>query len=252
VTAHGGTRSGAPVSAPTLGLIGQFALLAVLRPGLAGWLAGAGYAVAVWALLTGAVRRGGLWSFGPANRVTLIRTVLVGGVAALVADSIGGEAPVAVLVTIGTAALILDAVDGAVARRTGTSTALGARFDMETDASLILVLSVYVAGRYGAWVLAIGLMRYAYVAAYRLLPWLRRPLPPRYSAKVVAAVQGVVLMVAVAGVLPHTVTLAAIVVALALLVWSFGHDVGLLWRMDRAATAARRMRTLPDTSTVVR
>ncbi|GAA4940924.1 hypothetical protein GCM10023238_03240 [Streptomyces heliomycini] len=41
-------------------------------------------------------------------------------------------------------ALILDGVDGKVARRTGTSTPLGARFDMEVDAFLILVLSVYV------------------------------------------------------------------------------------------------------------
>ena len=39
----------------------------------------------------------------------------------------------------------LDAVDGQVARRTGTVSALGARFDMEVDAFLILVLSVYVA-----------------------------------------------------------------------------------------------------------
>ena len=44
-----------------------------------------------------------------------------------------------------TVALLLDAVDGQVARRTNTVSALGARFDMETDAFLVLVLSVYVA-----------------------------------------------------------------------------------------------------------
>ena len=53
--------------------------------------------------------------------------------------------------------------------------------------------------------LAIGLARYALLAAGRLLPWLRRPLPPRYWCKVVAAVQGIVLTVAAAGVLPHAV-----------------------------------------------
>ena len=37
---------------------------------------------------------------------------------------------------------VLDAVDGHVARRTGTATAFGARFDMEVDAFLIVVLSV--------------------------------------------------------------------------------------------------------------
>ena len=46
-------------------------------------------------------------------------------------------------------ALLLDAVDGGVARRTGTVSGFGARFDMEVDAFLILVLSGYVAGRLG-------------------------------------------------------------------------------------------------------
>jgi phosphatidylglycerophosphate synthase len=243
VSASAHTEVGRPVGDPALGLIGQFALLAVLAAGvrldLAGWLAGAAYAVGGWAMLTVAIRRSGLRSFGPANQITLVRAVLVGGVTALVADSIGGRAPVGVLVTTAAAALILDAVDGKVARRTGTSTALGARFDMEVDAFLILVLSVFVAGRYGAWVLAIGGMRYAYVAAYRLLPWLRRPLPPRYSAKVVAATQGVVLVIAGAGVIfPGWVIRTSIVVALGMLGWSFGRDILVLWRT--------RPRTRPD------
>ncbi len=40
------------------------------------------------------------------------------------------------LVALASAALVLDAVDGQVARRTGTATALGARFDGEVDAFL--------------------------------------------------------------------------------------------------------------------
>src|SRR5919199_1802310 len=67
---------------------------------------------------------------------------------------------------------LLDCVDGQVARRTRTTSALGARFDMEVDAFLLLVLSVVVARAAGPWVLAIGLMRYAYVAGGALLPWL--------------------------------------------------------------------------------
>ena len=47
----------------------------------------------------------------------------------------------------------------------GTTSPLGARFDMEVDAFLILVLSVYVGRTIGAWVLAIGVARYAFVAA---------------------------------------------------------------------------------------
>ena len=97
--------------------------------------------------------------WGPACWVTLARATLAVGVAALVADSFTHDTPVALLVTLAGIALVLDAADGWVARRTGTASALGARFDGEVDAFLILALSVYVAPIYGAWVLAIGAAR---------------------------------------------------------------------------------------------
>ena len=74
---------------------------------------------------------------------------------------------------------------------------------MEVDAFLILVLSVYVARaarRVGAGDRR-GALRASSAAGW-VLPWLRAPLPPRYWRKVVAAVQGIVLAVAAAGVLP--------------------------------------------------
>jgi phosphatidylglycerophosphate synthase len=95
------------------------------------------------------------------------------------------------------------------------------------------VLSVDAARSVGAWVLAIGVARYAYVAAGRVAPWLREPVPPRYWGKCVAATQGVVLTVAVAGVLPVFVVDAVLGVALVLLAESFGHDVRVLWCRQR-------------------
>jgi phosphatidylglycerophosphate synthase len=127
-------------------------------------------------------------------------------------------------------ALALDWVDGQVARRTRTTSAFGARFDMETDAFLIAVLSAYAAPSYGWWVLLIGAARYLLWLAERVLPWLRRPVPPRYWRKVVAAIQGIVLATAVSGLLPRALTEALLVVALALLAESFGRDVWWLWR----------------------
>lgn len=62
------------------------------------------------------------------------------------------------------------------------------------------------------------------------LPWLRGSVPPRYWYKVVAALQGVVLTVAMAEVLPRPVAGAAFAVALLLLAESFGRDVWQLWR----------------------
>ena len=141
------------------------------------------------------------------------------------------------LVTLTVVALALDAVDGWVARRNGTASALGAHFDGEVDAFLILVLSVYVARSAGAWVLAIGAARYAFLAAGWLLPWMREPLPPRYWRKVVAATQGIVLTIAAADVLPPALTQAALVAALALLAESFGRDVVVA--VDATGTPAR-------------
>ncbi|THJ01699.1 CDP-alcohol phosphatidyltransferase family protein, partial [Nocardioides sp.] len=168
---------------------------------------------------------------GPADRVTLIRAVLACGVAALALHGLVADPYVGVLVTLSSVVLVLDAVDGYVARRTATASPFGARFDMEVDAFLIAVLSVHVAPEGGWWVLAIGGMRYAYVAAGRLLPWLRRPLPPRFSAKTVAALQGIVLTVAASGLLPGWLTVASLVVALLLLVDSFGRDAWWQWRL---------------------
>ena len=165
---------------PVVGFVGQLVVLAILAAtvglGGAGWLAGVGYGLVVWAVL----RRCRL---GPADRVTLARATLVGGVTALVVDSFARPEPVALLVPLAAVALALDAVDGWVARRTGTVSELGARFDMEVDAFLILVLSAYVADSLGGWVLAIGLMRYAFAAAGWVLPWLRGRAPAAVLAQ---------------------------------------------------------------------
>ncbi|NUT99459.1 MAG: CDP-alcohol phosphatidyltransferase family protein [Saccharothrix sp.] len=202
--------------------------------GALGWLAGVAYGLATWALLGAAMAKAGVRALGPADRVTLARGLLVGGVTALVADRAGATA---VVVALAAVALTLDFVDGQVARRTGTASPLGARFDMEVDAFLILVLSVHAALVFGPWALAIGAMRYVFVAASWVAPWLRGELPPSFARKTVAAGQGVLLVAAVAGVVPFAWVLVAL--ALAALVWSFGRDVRWLWRNRvRAAVGA--------------
>jgi phosphatidylglycerophosphate synthase len=171
---------------------------------------------------------------GPANIVTFVRAVLSVLVAGLVLESLLGSSSrpteVHTLVGLSAIALVLDWVDGQVARRTHTESAFGARFDMAVDAFLILVLSAYVAQSAGPWVLAIGSARYLLLVAEQALPWLRRPTPARYWGKVVAAVQGIVLTVASADVLPGPATDLLLVVALALLAESFGRQVWWLWR----------------------
>jgi phosphatidylglycerophosphate synthase len=215
------------------------ALAAAYGTGPLGLLAGVGYAAALLGLLTVAMQRAGRSALGPADVVTLARALLVGGVTALVVDDLlTGAVPVPALVVLAAVALVLDGVDGQVARRTRTVSPVGARFDMEVDAFLILVLSVHVAATVGPWVLAIGLMRYAFVAAGRVLPWLRGPLPGSLAGKTVAAAQGVVLVVASARVLPPAAAAVLVAAALAALCWSFGRDV-LRLRRAAALPAAR-------------
>lgn len=226
-----------PVTGPIVGLIAQIALLMVLAATVG--LSSSGWAIGIaCGMVTNATLALGLVAsdadgLGPADRVTLLRATLVGGVAALTADWFSRPAPVTLLVGLSGMALILDAIDGWVARRTGTVSTLGARFDMEVDAFLILVLSVYVARSTGLWVLAIGAARYGFVAARLLFPWMRGTPPARYWCKVVAATQGIVLTIAAADVVPHVLMVAALIVSLALLSESFGREVWWLWRHRR-------------------
>jgi phosphatidylglycerophosphate synthase len=239
---------GAVQTGPMTGLIAQVVLLAILATtvglDVAGWVTGAAYAF-VTALI---LKRGMSWSgvrvFGPADWVTLARATLVGCVAAVTAASFHRTPRADVLVSIAVAALLLDAVDGHVARRTGTASGFGARFDMEVDSFLVLVLSVYVARSMGAWVLVIGAMRYAFVAAGWAFPWMRGQLPPRYWRKVVAAIQGAVLVVAAADVLPTPLMVFALAATLALLIESFGRDIVWLWQ--DAVVQPRRRIPSPD------
>ncbi len=224
---------------PVLGLAVELAVVAVLSVtiglGTLAWFVGAGVGLGTAGLLARALTAAGAERPTPADVVTLGRAALVGGVAALTAQSTvdPGSVPVPVVVGLAAVALVLDNVDGRVARRTGEVTELGARFDMEVDAFLIAVLSVLVVPLVGWWVLAIGLARYAYVVAGRMLSWLRRPVPPRYWRKVVAAVQGVVLTVVAGDVLPRPVAVVGTLAALVLLAESFGRDV--VWQWHRRA-----------------
>src|SRR6201996_5689384 len=217
-----------------LGLLVTAALLGVLSAtaglGAAGWITGLVAGTAAPVLLVAARGRSDDPAIHPADWVTLTRMVLMAGVAGLVAQSFGRPVSITALVTLSAVALALDAVDGQVARRTGTATPLGARIDGEADAFLILVLSIAVSQNYGGWVLAIGAARCVFLLAGWLIPWLRAPLAPRVWRKVVAAVQGIALTVAASGVTSRLVGMIAVAVALVLLAESFGRDVISLYR----------------------
>lgn len=223
----------APIGSALAGTAVVALLWAIVPLPIIGGLAALGYLLVSNALLLQGLQRRHARQFGAANIVTAIRSTLVGVVTGLIVASFAVQVPVALLVGLVVPALALDAVDGWVARRTASSSELGARFDMEVDAFLLLVLSAYVAQTMGSWVLAIGLMRYAFVAVGWFVPWFRRTLPPRYWRKVVTAVQGIALAVAATGVL-QGIDIALILAALGMLVESFARDVVWLARRRRS------------------
>ncbi|MDL0429750.1 CDP-alcohol phosphatidyltransferase family protein [Marinobacter sp. TBZ242] len=173
--------------------------------------------------------------FGWANRATLARAALIVLLVSL--------APF--IATLGNwlwlygslclLALILDGVDGAIARATHTCSAFGARFDMELDALFILGLCIAVLalGKAGTWVLALGLMRYAFVAAGHWLDFMKRPLPESFRRKTVCVWQVVTLMIAILPVTSTTFATWTLATALALLCYSFLTDLRWLYQSGR-------------------
>jgi phosphatidylglycerophosphate synthase len=175
---------------------------------------------------------------GPANRVTIMRAWLLAAVAGVLGESPTPRLALAAGLTT-LAATLLDAADGRFARRSGMASPFGARFDMEVDAALILVLSllVYQFHKAGPWIVASGAMRYAFVGGSWAWPWLRRPLSPSRRRQTVCVIQMAGLMLALAPFIvpPLSVWLAAI--SLAALTWSFAVDVWRLWA-ERSAPHA--------------
>lgn len=215
-----------------LGLGSDFVLRAVLLFGLSV------VSVSVLALWSPDLR-----SFGPANRVTLLRVALL----VLVAAALGerpGQGLAWAIIGVTTAALLLDGVDGRIARRTGTSSAFGARFDMETDAALIMVLAVlcWQFDKAGGWILAAGAMRYLFVMAAKLLPWMRKPLPYSRRRQTVCILQASFMLGVISPIIPQPASAALAAGTLAMLGASFGKDIHWLWH-------ARRRGGLPEQAT---
>ncbi len=172
----------------------------------------------------------------PADRVTLIRAVLVACCAALTVSSFfGGQSSGPLLLVIfGAMAFALDAVDGPVARSTRSTSPDGARFDAETDAALTLVLSFAAAAHLGPWTLLPGLMYYAFSAAGRFRPSLARTLPASLMRKTIGGLQPAALLFALVPGIPVLPQATAVAIALALLTFSFGRDLAALELLRRA------------------
>ena len=205
--------------------------ISLMRLAGLGWLmpagALAGYAAIAVLVLLGLALHAPHRRFGAANAVTLARAAAISLFIGILADgAMLSPAGRWLIALAGTAALLLDGVDGWAARKTGLTSRFGARFDMEVDALFVLVLAALVwrAGQAGAWVLTAGLLRYIFVAAGRLFPVFAAPLAESFRRKTICVAAIVVLLVALSPLLaPGAAGLLALA-GLGLLCYSFAAD----------------------------
>jgi phosphatidylglycerophosphate synthase len=204
--------------------------------------------LALWALVVTLAWRGlarhDHHTFGMANTVTLMRaagTSLLAGLipvaSHLALPAMGHWLWMATLLVV--LLIILDGVDGYLARVTCLASPFGARFDMEIDALLALVISMVLwrTGEVGLWILGLGIMRYAFVFASIWFVPLRGQLFPSFRRKSVCVIQLVALCAILSPLIEPPVSQALGAVALACLAGSFGRDIHWLYR-SHAHTAA--------------
>jgi phosphatidylglycerophosphate synthase len=210
----------ARLTAGDLSLVARAFAYALIGGGLVAWLA---------------MKHQAAPAFGAANAVTLARGVLTLDLLALL-----GSAPSAVvawwIVALALCALVLDGIDGRVARSRGETSAFGARFDMETDAFLILVLAAlaWSQDKAGAWILLAGGLRYLFVVAGLGLPWLAGELPPSRRRQTVCVVQIASLILCLSPFVAPPASAAIGLAGLVALLGSFAADVAWLARRARA------------------
>lgn len=181
--------------------------------------------------------------FGQANAVTLMRAIsaaVLAGFVPVAADitSLNAMWAIAIAATI---TLCMDGLDGYLARKHGLSSDFGARFDMETDALLALIITLFLwqSGKVGVWVLSLGLMRYAFLTAAIWLKPLQAELYPSLRRKTLCVVQvGALCLMLCPWLSPFQATVVGLL-ALSGLAYSFVVDIAWLYKEHgQAATGS--------------
>lgn len=174
--------------------------------------------------------------FGAANIVTTARAVATVILAGLIpaAELLSTPDMILWLWIITVCAIIvlsLDGLDGYLARKTALSSNMGARFDMEIDSLLALVIALFLwrSGEVGFWILGLGLMRYAFVLASVWSKPLTGDLYPSMRRKTVCVIQLAALCAVLSPLIQPPLSIAIGIVALICLAASFARDVQWLY-----------------------
>ena len=169
---------------------------------------------------------------GLANVITSFRAGLTALIAAALVEAQhlgpgGDESLTWALIAVVVVTLLLDGVDGFAARRQGTHSNFGKRFDMEVDALMVLVLSLlaFASGKAAWFVILVGTMRYGYLAVHTMLPHLPKALKPSFARKAICVAQVVGLCLVMTPPIGPHLSNAIALAALVLLTASFGRDL---------------------------
>ena len=175
----------------------------------------------------------------PADVVTLGRGVVVLAAAVLVVAALvtGADTRTWWVVALGVLGWASDALDGYVARRTGTVTSRGALLDSGVDGALVLVMALAVA-RVAPWALVGGLLYPAFLLVQVWRPAWRATLPHRTWRKVAGGAMTGTLVVGAAPFWPDLAVQLAVSVAVVLVTWSFAVDVRWLEGVARRRSGA--------------
>ena len=129
-------------------------------------------------------------------------------------------------------ALILDGVDGLIARRYKESDSFGISFDQEADnlMLLILCLSIYLNKDIGVEIFLIPIYRYIFILSmYRFL-WLKRELPESFTRKFVCIFTSILLIISHISYLDEYIIINIVFFALFIITFSFAKDIIWLYR----------------------
>ena len=187
-------------------------------------------------------------TFGPANTVTAFRAMMTSSLAGLLpvaatlysSDSQSWMWFITVLAAV---SVVLDGLDGYLARRSGLQSAFGARFDMEIDALLALIIALFLwqSQKTGLWVLGLGVMRYAFVIASFKISALQASLYPSIRRKTVCVLQLSALCAMLSPWMKEPYTTLIGILALTCLAGSFMRDILWLLNQDRLDKLASRL-----------
>ena len=143
-----------------------------------------------------------------------------------------------IIIILSTVSLVMDGLDGFIARKYNLVSKFGEIIDQESDNFLMLVISIslYLNKDVGLYVFLIPLYRYTFLVSMKKYDWLQRTLPSSQFRKI-ACVLTIALMIMSQDVyFNYENTLFLVILSLFIITFSFSKDIIWLYRNKNAKT----------------